>query len=517
MRKIIFLIIGIGLIGAIGYGIAVKIQNSAPENKSKRTNAKPGSGIAIPIETVTVKTEEIRNVRTFTGTLEPWSQYEVAPKIAGRLESLDVEIGDPVNNGQLLATIDDDEYLQEIEKAKADLGISEALKSELLTNLNLAQLEYERAKNMIKNKVISDSTYESKRSDFLVKVASLKKAQAELEQKKAILNLAKVRYDYTKIYARWGRKNFFFSLKSPEKDRNTIEKFLNAALMHPGQGNLKTIDVKELASGEFLVELELLNPVFNYDELVPGFTKIIERVASRLPAGTTVKYLNLSAVRYIGKKYFDAGQMLKANDAILTIVNIRRMKAMVNVIEKDYPLLKKGQDASVTTDAYPGKTFAGKVRNITKVLDEYTRQAQVEIEIDNSQLLLRPGMFVKVSVEFATIRDAQVVPRNAVVNFNEVTGVFMLTSDNKTVNFIPVQTGLSCGDKIQIVSPRLVRPIVTLGNHLLYNGVAIKITSRDEVVKDIIGTEKNTKTAKCFEDPKHHESQQPQVSAKAGK
>lgn len=184
--------------------------------------------------------------------------------------------------------------------------------------------------------------------------------------------------------------------------------------------------------------------------------------------------------------------MLKANDAILSIVGIRRMKAMVNVIEKDYPLLKSGQNASVTTDAYPGRTFAGKVRKITKVLDEYTRQAQVEIEIDNSKLLLRPGMFVKVSIEFATISNAQTVPRIAVVNFNDVTGVFMLSADRKTVQFIPVKTGLIDGNNIQIISPRLTHPVVTLGNHLLYNGIAVKITSREKVLSDIMDSKKKS-------------------------
>ena len=518
MRKIIFLIIGVAILGALGYGIAVKIHNSSQKTKSKRPRVKPGAGIAIPVETVPVKFQSIRNIHSFTGTLEPWSQYEVAPKIAGRLETLNVEVGDPVYNGQLLATIDDDEYLQEIEKAKADLGISEAAKSELMTHLNLAKLEYERARSMKKSKVISDSAYDSKRSDFLVKLASLKKTQAEVNQKAAILRLAKVRYDYTKIYARWGRKNFFFNVKSSEKDENTVKNIFSKLLLTPAnvkKYKFSSVHMEKESPGNFLLELELTNPVFDYANLESKIIEAVNSLSTRLPLNTTIKYQPRSSVRYIGKKYLDAGQMLKANDAILSIVGIRRMKAMVNVIEKDYPLLKSGQNASVTTDAYPGKTFVGKVRKVTKVLDEYTRQAQVEIEIDNTKLLLRPGMFVKVSIEFATVKNAQTVPRIAVVNFNDITGVFMLSADRKAVQFIPVKTGLVDGSNVQIVSPRLIRPVVTLGNHLLYNGVAVKITSREKVLNDILnskgGKAQNSKSGKSTES-KSQTTSHPQVS-----
>ncbi|MFA6716027.1 MAG: efflux RND transporter periplasmic adaptor subunit [Victivallaceae bacterium] len=487
MRKIIFLVIGIAILGALGYGITVKIQNAANKDKPKRSKAQAGSGIAIPVEIADVKIQPMRNMRTFTGTLEAWSKYEVAPKIAGRLETLNVEVGDPVYNGQLLATIDDDEYLQEIEKAKADLGISEALKGELLTQFNLAKLEYERAKNMKKGNVISDSAYESKRSDLLVKAASLKKAQAELNQKQAILNLAKVRFDYTKIYARWGKTVLLFKVDAPGQTKAEVENALKKLFKQSDfkrHHDIKATNLVEQSAGNFLLVLELMNPVFDYAALLERIESELEKIRKKLPAGITMKYQEFSETRYIGKKYLDAGQMLKANDAILSIISIRRMKAMVNVIEKDYPLVKSGQEAAVSTDAYPDKVFSGRVRKITKVLDEYTRQGQVEIEIDNSQLMLRPGMFVKVSIEFDTIKNAQIVPRTAVVNFNDTIGVFMLSADRKTVKFIPAKTGLSDGDKIQIVSPQLPRPVVTLGSHLLYDGVAIKVTSREAVLKN---------------------------------
>ena len=499
MRKIYFWAIGIAVVGALAYGIAAKIHNPS-KKKSRRSRPRAKSGIAIPVEIAPVVIKDIRNVNSFTGTLEPWSRYEVAPKIAGRLESINVSAGDPVYNGQLIAKIDDAEYLQEIEKAKADLNISEAVKGELTTQLNLAKMEYIRAKTMKSKRVISESTYEAKRSDYLVKMASLKKAQAELAQKQAILNLAKVRFEYTRIYARWsGKKNLRFNIKDPGHTPAEIRKMIGGLLQNNdicGRYDLSNITLTESSPGNFVFEVKLPEHILNFTPLVSDIKQLFAEMKEKLSPDMSIKMQEDSALRYIGQKYVDAGQMLKANDAILSVINIQRMKAMVNVIEKDYPLLKCGQPAFITTGAYPNKIFTGKVGKITKILDEYTRQAEVKIEIDNPQLLLRPGMFAKVSIQFATLKNAQTVPRTAVVNFNDVTGVFMLSSDRKTVNFIKVKAGLIDNDCIQIVSPRLVRPVVTLGNHLLYNGIAVNITSRDKVLKDSLKKGKSTKKNK---------------------
>ena len=487
MRKRYFWIIGIVIAGALIFGITTKIYNSS-KKKSKGSRSKAKFGIAIPVEIAPVTVKSIRNVHTFTGTLEPWSRYEVAPKIAGRLENISVSAGDPVYNGELIAKIDDGEYLQEIEKAKAELNISEAVKGELTTQLNLAKKEYLRAQSMKEKRVISDSAYEAKRSDYLVKMASYKKALAELNQKQALLNLAKVRFGYTRIYARWsGKKNLIFNISDPGHTPDEIKTIINDLISSGDLGkryDLSNITLAQSSPGNFVLEVKLSNQLFDFTPLVTGLKQLFAEIKEKSSPDMIIKIQEDSAQRYVGKKYVDTGQMLKANDPIISIINIRRMKAMVNVIEKDYPLLKNGQQAIVTTGAYPDKKFSGKVGKITKILDEYTRQAEVEIEIDNPQLLLRPGMFAKVSIQFSTLDNAQTIPRNAVVNFNEVIGVFMLSADRKTVNFIKVKTGLIDNDSIQIVSPRLIRPVVTLGNHLLYNGIAVNITSREKVLKD---------------------------------
>jgi multidrug efflux pump subunit AcrA (membrane-fusion protein) len=87
-----------------------------------------GSRGAVPVA-VEVSPVEIRTMKDmglFTGSLDPKSQFVVAPKIAGRLERLYVKIGDPVKKDALIAVLESQEYLQQVDQAKAELDVAKA-------------------------------------------------------------------------------------------------------------------------------------------------------------------------------------------------------------------------------------------------------------------------------------------------------------------------------------------------------------------------------------------------------
>jgi hypothetical protein len=83
-----------------------------------------GRGTAIAVETAPVTTGPITEEGIFTGTLLPESQYTVAPKVAGKLEKILVNIGDRVTRNQRIALQDDAEYLQQLDQAKAELDVA---------------------------------------------------------------------------------------------------------------------------------------------------------------------------------------------------------------------------------------------------------------------------------------------------------------------------------------------------------------------------------------------------------
>jgi RND family efflux transporter MFP subunit len=177
--------------------------------------------------------------------------------------------------------------------------------------------------------------------------------------------------------------------------------------------------------------------------------------------------------RVVGERYVDEGAMLAPNTPIVSILDIGTLIAVINVIERDYPKIQAGLEAAISTDAFPGQTFSGKVVRIAPLLMEKSREARIEIEISNNKKRLKPGMFVRVQIEFKQHENATVVPMAALVKRNGKQGVFEVNRSEKKAHFVPVELGIVNGTRAEILNPPLSGAVVTLGQHLLENGSQI--------------------------------------------
>jgi multidrug efflux pump subunit AcrA (membrane-fusion protein) len=96
-------------------------------------------------------------------------------------------------------------------------------------------------------------------------------------------------------------------------------------------------------------------------------------------------------------------------------VDIRSVRLVANLVERDTKRVVAGTPAEVEVDAFPGETFKGKVSRVAPVFDPATRTAEMEIEVPNPGFRLKPGMYARVQLTIGTKSDALTVPRNAVV------------------------------------------------------------------------------------------------------
>jgi RND family efflux transporter MFP subunit len=196
-RKVILIAVVSVIIGIIGWQVIQKITKSGQGPGFERQAAP----VAVEIESI--KKATIRDIGNFTGTLAPKSQFMVAPKISGRLERLMVNIGDTVIRNQLIAVLDDEEYSQQVRQAEADLQVAQANLEESRSSLDVARRELERVEELHKKGISADSELDAAKGIHATQEARYKVSQAQVANRQAALEAARVRLSYTKITASW--------------------------------------------------------------------------------------------------------------------------------------------------------------------------------------------------------------------------------------------------------------------------------------------------------------------------
>ncbi len=183
---------------------------------------------------------------------------------------------------------------------------------------------------------------------------------------------------------------------------------------------------------------------------------------------------------FVDKRLVDPGAMVSSGTPIAGLVDINRVKVIIPVVEKTYPKISVGQRVIVTCDAFSGQRFEGKVVRLAPVLSQETRTGEVEIEVDNPNAQLKPGMFARVEITIGQRRDVLLVPEGALVKTPSGHGVFRVevrNDDRAKVQLVPVVPGSSRHGQIEVRGGvRAGDRVVTLGVNLLKDGQNIRVT-----------------------------------------
>ena len=153
----------------------------------------------------------------------------------------------------------------------------------------------------------------------------------------------------------------------------------------------------------------------------------------------------------ITARNYDQGDMYSGSP-IYVVEQITPVKLYVGISEMDYTKVKKNDTVTLTADALPGKTFTGRIARIYPTIDAATHTFTAEVNVANSDRLLRPGMYARVTVNFGS-NHSIVVPDDCVVKQqgSGVRSVFVLQADN-TVKEIVVTLGRHFGTEYEILS-----------------------------------------------------------------
>jgi RND family efflux transporter MFP subunit len=383
LKRTLVILVLLAATGALAWGV---VRRLAALDQGAAGPA--GERAPVPVEVGRVERGPVTLRRTFTGTLEAGEGFVVSPRVDGRVAQLAVDIGDVVERGQVVALLDDDEYVQDVNQAEADLAVAMASQAEAKSAVEIAVRELRRLTDLRGEGVSSESQVDAARSRELAAQASVAVTEAHVTRAEAALEAARIRLGYTRVVAGW----------SGADDRRTV-----------------------------------------------------------------------------GERFVDEGETVSGNDALMSIVELDPIMAVVFVPERDYARLGIGQVATATTDAYPGRAFEARVVRIAPVFRSSTRQARIELEIANPSEVLKPGMFVRVTIELERLVDAIVVPFDALTERGDDTGVFVLDPDGARVHWRPVAAGVREGERVQVIGEGVTGYVVTLGQALCDDGGRVTV------------------------------------------
>ena len=184
--------------------------------------------------------------------------------------------------------------------------------------------------------------------------------------------------------------------------------------------------------------------------------------------------------RFVAERLLDEGAMITANTPIISVIDITNLTVVIDVVERDYFKIKQDMEAVIIPTALPNKEYLAKVKRIAPMLDEVSRQARIELNLNNSNNELKPGMFISAKIRYGTHTNTTIVPIEALVIRNDKEGVFLVDEEKKVAKFVSVESGYKNTTQVEICYPEISGRVITLGQHLLEDGMAIRIPSDEK-------------------------------------
>lgn len=210
-----------------------------------------------------------------------------------------------------------------------------------------------------------------------------------------------------------------------------------------------------------------------------GLTK--EQIARTEQENDTSSFLELVAPfdGTVVERTAVIGEVVEPGKPVLSIADIRTIWAIVDLAEADLAVVKTDQQATLSVDGLPGKTFTGRLTWISTQIDHKTRTLKARVELDNGSGLLRANMFGRARIHAGASRQAITIPKEA-VQWEGCCNIAFVRSDDAGTTFKPARLLLAydTGDRYEIAEG--LKPgdtVVTKGSYLLKN----------EILKNAVG------------------------------
>jgi RND family efflux transporter MFP subunit len=412
---VILITVPLALIG-LTFGRRLLVRNEAPTVRG------------VPVRVMHPFRSSIeRNIR-YSGNLIPEKTITVFSKITGKIDRTLVDLGQSVEKNQRLALIEDESLMFRLNQAYSSWQAAEA--------------QYEKALKGIREQEIGN-------------------ARAIVDKAEKDLSLAQENYDRTKrLYENGAVSKARFE---------EMEAVLRAA---------------QTAVDNAARTLKLMEEGATEEELAMVRSNAAAMKAQYDLAKLQADYAEIKAPEegIVAEILVDEGNMVGQTVPILVIIQDDPILARIAIPEKYYSELiahPEELEARILPIAYPDLApFVGKIRHIDTVLDPTSRTFDLEIAVENSARLLRPGMYVNAEIILEVREDALLVPVTVLLKRNDREVVFVAVFEDENFEKAEmrlVQVGLKNTSFVQIVhGVSKDDRVITEGNTFLEDGQEIR-------------------------------------------
>ncbi len=212
-----------------------------------------------------------------------------------------------------------------------------------------------------------------------------------------------------------------------------------------------------------------------YDQTKLGYDQTAESLAF-LEKNTFVR---APFAGVISARNYEAGE-LYSGMPILVLTQINRLKALINIPESYFPLVKKGMKVDIKSDIYPGESFSGTIEIVYPTIDPATHSFQCKVTIPNGTLKLRPGMYAHTSLPLGR-SEAIVVPYQTILKLVGSNERYVYLEKDGKAKRVFVQTGQRFDDMVEIISDEVNEGdhLVSVGQAKLVDGVKLNVVKQN--------------------------------------
>ncbi|MBI3355454.1 MAG: efflux RND transporter periplasmic adaptor subunit [Nitrospirae bacterium] len=259
-----------------------------------------------------------------------------------------------------------------------------------------------------------------------------------------------------------------------------------------------TLDrMQALIKDQFVSQQDLDNAQVNFDaataalESLQAQVKQMDVALAQAETNLAYSYIRAPFSGYIAERNLDTGAYVTSATAststmsrgMLSLHDIDTIRVLIEVVEKDIPLVKIGQRAELRAEAYPERVFEGTVTRIVQALNRATRTMTVEIDLPNKDRRLKGGMFARVEVMVGTHRQAVQIPIDAVSRLEDVQYVYIVRDDK--AQRVNVEIGARDDNRVEITKGLTGNEqVIVSGKDLVHDGTPVQTQPLPPVKSD---------------------------------